>query len=185
MTELKNNFSSEQISDLNKISTFFKTQMCLNIDSDFKTCYERIPHEYLEAIGIGFWTHINFEEQKNIYDQISKSTFNEIWMFCESTYYPSETKTKEICAVSSGKYQKYLSDLGKKHPRIAKYAERIQASGDFNSFDIKYWEVLKDKKIFELEDPNIQLILAIHYLSMNDQSARNANLIELRKSKLN
>ena len=43
-TELNDNFTTEQISDLNKISDFFKNQMCLNMDSDFKNCYERIPH---------------------------------------------------------------------------------------------------------------------------------------------
>ncbi len=185
VTELNKNFTTEQITDLNKITEFFKSEMCLHMDSDFKTCYERTPHEYLIASGNGFWTNIDFDEQKKLYDQISKSTFNEIWMFCESTYYPSKTKAKDICAVSTGKYQKYLSELGKKNPRIAKYAERIQASGDFGSFDIQYWEVLKDKKYFNLKDPNIQLILAIHYLSMNDQSTRNADLIERKKVKFN
>ncbi len=185
MTELKKNFTAEQIADLNKITEFFKSEMCLHMDSDFKTCYERTPHEYLIATGNGFWTNIDFDEQKKLYDQISKSTFNEIWMFCESTYYPSKTKAKDICAVSTGKYQKYLSELGKTNPRIAKYAERIQASGDFGSLDIQYWEVLKDKKHFNLKDPNIQLILAIHYLSMNDQSTRNADLIERKKVKFN
>lgn len=86
-TELNDNFTTEQISDLNKISAFFMNQMCLNMDSDFKNCYERIPHEYLEATGNGFWTNIDFEKQKELYGQISKSTFKEIWMFCKSTEY--------------------------------------------------------------------------------------------------
>ena len=155
------------------------------MDSDFKTCYERTPHEYLEATGNGFWTNIDFEKQKELYEQISKSTFDEIWMFCESTYYPSETKAKSLCANATGKYQKFLADLGKTNPRIAKYADRVQASGDFNGLDIHYWEVLKNKKYFDLNDPNIQLILAIHYLSMSDNSARNADLIERKKVKFN
>lgn len=180
-TELKNNFSAEQISDLNKITEFFKSEMCLNMDSDFRTCYERIPHEYLEATGNGFWTNINFEKQKELYKQISESTFNEIWMFCESTFYPSGKTAKSLCAVARGKYQNFLADLGKTNPRIAKYAERIQASGDFSSLDLRYWEILKDKKSFDLNDPNIQLILAIHYLSMNDQTTRNADLIERKR----
>lgn len=183
VVELKNNFSTEQVSDLNKITAFFKNQMCLNMDSDFETCYKRIPHEYLEATGDGFWANIDFEKQQELYNEISKSTFDEIWMFCESTYYPSKTKAKSICAVGTGKYQKYLSDLGKANPRIAKYAERIQASGDFSSLDIQYRQVLKDKKYFDLNDPNIQLILAIHYLSMNDQTTRNVELNEGRKLK--
>ena len=183
-TELNKNFTAEQIADLNKITKFFKSEMCLHMDSDFKTCYERTPHEYLEATVNGFWTNIDFEKQKELYKEIEKSTFNEIWMFCESTYYPSETKAKDLCAVTKGKYIKYLIDLGKTNQRIAKYVERIQGSGDFNGFDIQYREVLKNKKYFDLNDPNIQLILAIHYLSLNDQSTRNADLIEQAIPKL-
>lgn len=176
--ELKNSFSSEQIADLNKIADFFKNQVCSNIDSDFKTCYEQIPHEYLEATGNRFWMNINFEKQKELYKQISKSTYKEIWMFCKSTEYKTGLETKSLCAVANGKYQKFLADLGKEKPRIAKYAERLNGSGDFNGSDIQYWEILKNKKYFDLNDPNIQLILAIHYLSLNDQQTRNEKWIE-------
>ena len=44
----KNNFSTEQISDLNKITTFFKNQICENQNSDFKTCFKKILPELLE-----------------------------------------------------------------------------------------------------------------------------------------
>jgi len=171
-TELKSNFTTEQISDLNKITEFFKNQMCLGMESDFKTCYERTPHEYLEATGNGFWKNINFEKQQELYGEISKSTFDEIWSFCKARYPESGLELKSICAFSIGKYQKFLADLGKGNPRIAKYAERIHASGDFSGFDINYWEVLNNKKDFDLNNPNIQLILAIHYLSLNDQQTR-------------
>jgi len=185
VAELNAHCTKEQIADLEEITVFCKSEMCLHMDSDFKACYERIPLEYLEATGSGFWTNIGFDEKKKLYEQISKSTFNEIWMFCESTYYPNETKTMSICANATGKYQKFLADLGKTNPRIAKYAEEIQASGDFNGLHVQYWEVLKDKKSFDLNDPNIQLVLAIHYLSMNDDTMRNDNLIERGKVKFN
>ncbi|WP_379944077.1 hypothetical protein [Mariniflexile aquimaris] len=173
MSELNNNFTTEQISDLKKITDFFKNQMCLNTNSDFKKCYKQIPHEYLEATGNGFWANINFEKQKELYDQISESTFNEIWLFCKSTEYKTGLETKSLCPNLVGKYQKYLSDIGNSNPRIAKYVEKINMSGDFYPMSIKSWYILNDKKNFDLEDPNIQLILIIHYLSLNDQEKRN------------
>ena len=176
-TELKDNFSTEQISDLNEISIFFKNQMCLNMDSDFRTCYERIPHEYLEATGSGFWTNINFEKQQELYEQISKSTFSEIWTFCKSTEYKTGFETKNICPVVNGKYQKYLTEIGETNPSIAEYAKHIRNSGDFSVKGIRYWKVLNKKKYYDLKDPNIQLILAIHYLSLNDQERRNEKWI--------
>lgn len=182
-TALSNNFSKEQIKDLNKITEFFKNQMCITMDSDFKKCYRKIPHEYLQATGNGFWTNIDFDQQKELYNQISKSTFDEIWMFSEATFYPSGTKAKSLSAVSTGKYQNFLEDFGRENPRIAKYAERIEASGDFGGFDFNYREILKDKKSFDLKDPNIQLILAIHYLSLNDHATRNKALMRTKKPK--
>lgn len=174
--ELNANFNAEQIADLNKIADFFKEETCGK--NDFKDCYRQINHDSLQANGEGFWTRIDFEKQKELYQSISQSTFDEIWMYCESTYYPSETKAQDICAIAMGKYQQYLADLGKNNPRIAEYADRIQASGDFSGFDIQYGIVLSDKENYELNNPNIQLIMAIHYLSMNDQNKRNAELIE-------
>ena len=45
-TELRANFTAEQISDLTKIRDFFITQVC---ESDFQSCYEETKHEYLES----------------------------------------------------------------------------------------------------------------------------------------
>ncbi len=172
-SELQNNFTTEQIADLNEIREFFIEQVCV---SDFKTCYEQTNHDSLAMLGVGIWNKIDFNEQKKLYERISKSTFNEVWMFCESTFYPSEIKAKSLCAVSNGKYQKYLTEIGKTNLRIAKYAERIVAFGDFSGFDFRYQEILNDNSSFDLNDPNIQLILAIHYLSINDKVNRNAHL---------
>jgi len=176
-TELNNNFTTEQIADLKKISDFFKNQMCLNMTSDFKTCYKRIPHEYLEATGNQFWSEIDFEKQKELYKQISPTTFNEIWTFCKSRDLKTGLEYRSVCPIYTGKYQKYLADLGKNNERIAKYLKRIQDYGDFNYFDIGYREILNDRKHFDLKDPNIQLILAIHYLSLNDIDKRKENWI--------
>jgi hypothetical protein len=57
------------------------------------------------------------------------------------------------------------------------------ASGDFNGFDIQYHEILKTNSDFDLNDPNIQLILAVHCLSMNDREKRNSHLIERKEPK--
>ena len=107
------------------------------MESNFKKCYKKTNHDSLMMNGTGIWAKIDFNEQKKLYEVISPTTFNEIWMFCESTYYPSKTKSQDICAVADGIYQKYLADLGKVNPRIAKYADRIKAFGSFNAIDIQ------------------------------------------------
>jgi hypothetical protein len=176
-TELDNNFTPEQKADLKKITDFFKNQMCLNTDSDFKTCYEQIPHEYLEATGNGFWTNIDFEKQNELYKQISKSTIDKIWWFCKSTEYKTGKEKRCLCPNAIGEYNNYLFDLGKLNPKIEEYAHWINASGDFNPLQLLYSKISKNKRYFDLNDPNIQLILAIHYLSLNDQAKRNEKWI--------
>lgn len=171
-TELNKNFTSDQITDLNKIREFFKSEMCLHMDSDFKTCFERTPHEYLEATGNPFWMNIDFEKQKELYSQISQTTFNEIWNFGKATYLDNGLELKSIGAVYNGKYQKFLNDFGNKNKYIKKYAERVSGAGDFNSLYLTYRQILKYKKDLDLNDPNIQLIISIHYLSLNDQEKR-------------
>ena len=178
---LKNNFTTEQIVDLNRIIDFFKSEICVYQKDDFKTCFLQIPFKFTETSNNSFWTTINFEEQKRLYQQISESTFDEIWGFCKSTYFPSQTTAMDIFAITNGKYQKYLSDLAKTNPRVAEYLKRIEASGDFNNFDIQYEQILSDKKYFDLKDKNTQLIIAIHYLSMNDQFKRNAHLMNQKR----
>jgi len=171
-SELRHNFTIDQIRDLNKISDFFKSQICPTDNSNFKDCYKIIPHEYLEAYGSGFWTNINYDSQKELYSEISDSTFSEIWTFCKASYPDSGMEIKSICPIYNGKYQMYLSEYGNKNEKIKKYVKRLQELGDFGTYDINYRNILHDKKNFDLNDPNIQLILAIHYLSLNDQEKR-------------
>jgi hypothetical protein len=178
-SELNANFNRQEIADLNKIRDFFKVEMCINNDLKFKDCYREIPHDYLDASGKPFWINIDFEKQQKLYDEISKSTFDKIWSFCKTKYrIKPNLEFKTICANSEGKYQNYLNELGKKNPRIAEYANVVNSSGAYDSIDLQYWEILKNRKYINLDDPNIQLILAIHYLSLNDQEKRNEKWIE-------
>ncbi|MVO11080.1 hypothetical protein GOQ30_18065 [Flavobacterium sp. TP390] len=172
-SELKNNFTENEIEDLNKIREFFISETCVNTQNDFKSCFKKIPHEYLQAYGNGFWENINFERQTELYKQISKSTFDKIWMFCKSGN-PNEPDKhyKFLCAVSQGQYSNYLSELGKNNKRIAEYAKSINDYGAFTSLELTTWEILNNKKYINLNDPNVQLILAIHFLTLNDDLKR-------------
>lgn len=47
-TEMKNNFTSEQIDDLKRIRDFFENQICENKRDDFKACFSKILPELVE-----------------------------------------------------------------------------------------------------------------------------------------
>ena len=94
--ELDNNFSTDQISDLNKITDFFKNQISENKNSDFKACFSKILPELLENGWQPILTKVDFEKQKELYNSISKSTFDEIWEFGKATYPDTGLELKNL-----------------------------------------------------------------------------------------
>jgi hypothetical protein len=171
-TELKNNFTTEQISDLNKTIDFFKSQICENNNSDFKTCFSEMLPKLLENGWQPILEKVDFEKQKELYNSISETTFNEIWEFGKTTYPETGLELKSVGSKYNGKYQKYLTELGKDNAEIKEYAERLIAAGDFESMGLLQQRIYKNPSEFDLDNPNVQLLIAIHYLTQNDQEKR-------------
>jgi len=113
-TELRNNFTDSEISDLQKITEFFKSQICDKENNDFKNCFYEILPELLEYGWNPILENVDFEKQKMLYKSISKTTFIQIWQFCKSTKLATGVEFKEVCSNHKGNYQKYLLELGKK-----------------------------------------------------------------------
>lgn len=173
---LYGDFTQSELKDFNRIVQFFKDETCGN--TEFEKGFRQINYDSLIRKGENISTKIDFEKQKNLYKEILPSTFNEIWIFCESFFPQTQAKAEDLCLETNGKYLEYLIAFGQDNPKIAEYSKRLQASGDFYQFDIEYKEILTQKEYFDLADFNIQLVLAIHYLSLNDHSKRNADLIK-------
>jgi len=171
-TELKNNFTPEQITDLYKIIDFFKSQICENNNSDFKTCFSEILPDLLEYGWQPILDNVDFEKQKELYNSISKSTFEEIWVFGKATYPETGFELKSVGSKYNGKYQKYLSELGKKNNEIKDYADRLIGAGDFESMGLLQQRIYQKPTEFDLDNLNVQLLIAIHYLTQNDQQKR-------------
>ena len=171
-TELKNNFTTEQISELYKIIDFFKSQICENINSDFKTCFSKILPDLLEYGWQPILDNVDFEKQKELYSSISQSTFDEIWGFGKLTYRETGLELKSVGSKYNGKYQKFLTELGKNSNEIKDYADRLIGAGDFESMGLLQQRIFKNPTEFDLDNPNVQLLIAVHYLSQNDQQKR-------------
>jgi hypothetical protein len=171
-TELQNNFSEEQINDLKKITYFFKSQICENKTSDFKTCFSKILPELLTNGWQPIIKNVDFVKQKELYASILQSTFNEIWVFVKTRRYNYEEKFKSIGSKGKGKYLDFLNDVSKNNPQVKIYYDALLASGDFDSTLSLQNQIFDYPKEFDLDNPNIQLIITIHYLSQNDNVKR-------------
>ena len=172
-TEMENNFTTEQIEDLKKIRDFFENQICDGEDDNFKNCFTKMLPELIEFGWQPILKKVDYNRQKDLYESISQSTFNEIWEFQKITYPENESGHKSIASKYNGAYQQYLTELGKKNKRIKKYVEQLKAAGDFESMGLLQQNINKNPNEFDLNDANIQLLISVHYLTQNDQQKRN------------
>ncbi|EDM43687.1 hypothetical protein SCB49_08853 [unidentified eubacterium SCB49] len=171
-TELENNFSKSEIVALHKITQFYKNQICADNEADFKSCYEKIPHDSLMAQGTPYWSQIDFQKQQVLYQNLLDTTQKEIWTFCKTIDRKTQLAYASICPAYDGRYQKYLLEFGLRNPYVAHYVDQLQKSGDFNMLALNVKAIALGDHPLDLKDPNIQLIMAIHFLSLNDQEKR-------------
>ncbi len=171
-SELRNNFSKEEIKDLQKITDFFKSQICKNKNSNFKTCFTEILPELIDNGWKPILIKVDFEKQKELYALISKSTFDEIWVFGKARYPETGLELKSIGSKYNGRYQKYIAEIGLNNKEIKDYADRLTSAGDFESMGLLQSRIYLNPTDFNLDNPNIQLIISIHYLSQNDNEKR-------------
>ncbi len=116
---------------------------------------------------------INFDKQTKLYETLSPSIFSEVWSFNKSlkyNAYDSFDTLKSISYARNGKYVEFLTQIGKDYPIVASYLQSFQNAGDLSPSMVAGF--LRDYDQFDLSDPKIRLIVAVHYLTSNDQYLR-------------
>lgn len=175
--EMRNNFSKNEIKDLEKIVSFYKNQLSNKKQSKFEDSFNDALNNFMYNENRDDFYNINFDDQKMLYNSISKSTFNEIWSYNKSYMFEKSETYKTIGFKNKGKYNSFLKEVVKKDTIIKEYLNRLESAGDFNNSNYFIYDIIKNKDLYNLKDPNIQLVIAIDNLSIND--------IRKRKEKFN
>lgn len=119
-----------------------------------------------------FDTKISFEEQKQLYDHIDSTTFNEIWTFSwkiRST--PNSRDTlQSILWNHDGKYIRFLKEFSKDSDVVKNYYETYEKAGQISPLMISGLVIHFDK--YDVSDIRMRLLIAIHYLTLNDDTKR-------------
>ena len=181
-TELKSNktisetFNKSEIKDLQIIFDFFNGQICdskkLNTNS-LNECYEKYCSEIREQqkTEYEFNPKVNFEQQLEIYKQIDKSTFNEIWYFQKSLPIRERKDTlKYISLNTRGKYIKFLEKYGEENKAIFEYFDSLKNAEDMSP--VMFADLIMSYEKYETKDIRTKLFISIHYLTLNDQFYR-------------
>lgn len=169
-------FNEREIQELVKILDFFENQIC-SIDggssSNVLSCYRNffIRMDSAEVTG-DIDPLIDFEQQKNLYAIISDSTFDSIWQFNKTWNMSSPSDTlKSITFNDQGSYFAFLIELAREEKLAKNYVEAFEAAGQMSPGSISH--LLKMYNMYNIKDERIRLMIAIHYLTLNDGFKRN------------
>ncbi len=170
-------FEDTEIRNLSKILQFFEEQICTNqqIDNEkISDCYKAYLKQLSKAVETGcIEINIPFEEQKKMYKAIDTSTFNQIWYIGKQRFPDSPKTFKYFTLYHNGKHVKYLKFLkavGDKNEIIKDYYEALRSVGSISPTSVAH--LLKSYQLYDVSDIKIRLIIAIHYLTLNDQYER-------------
>jgi hypothetical protein len=170
-TELDHNFNESEKRDLELLTNFFQEQMC-HQKSDFSNCMDSIIPFLGEYGWMPILENVNFEEQQKLYDSFESKLFSEIWSFCKFHNPKEGWERKSLCLNIDGKYMKFLKDLAENNSDLKDYYELMYATGDWESMGLLQGNLYTKPENYDLRDPNIQILIAVHYLTQNDQQKR-------------
>ena len=154
------------------IVNFFTAEIQENENDDFVAAFEKILPKLNESGFTPILETLDFEKQKQMYKQISPDTFGEIWTFGKSRYRGDSITYKSIGFKYSGSYFQFLEKLGKTQPVLEKYYKDCMDSGSVESYPYLQYNIKQLPDQFDLSDFNIQLLISVHYLTVNDKNKR-------------
>lgn len=168
---ISESFTKTETRDLQLLVDFFNQTIC-DSNSKLMDCYLAFFNKVKQAADSGsIYLHIPFEQQQNIYETFEDSTFHQIWAFGNSLTHKNLRDTlKEIHYKWDGKFMNFLKIAGKKDKFIKEYHESVETFGGISPSLIAGIIMNHDKMNFE--DPKVELVIAIHYLTLNDQYKR-------------
>jgi hypothetical protein len=164
-TLIQSYFSQNEINDLENILSFFNNEITKNCSGDLDKCYNM----YFENIQEKFKKNdfgIPQEKEDILLKNIRQSTFDKIWS--ESIAFKNNRKdTADIIIMNiNGQYMNFLKEYGSIKQFIYPYYYGIKITGDINAGSINSMILNYDK--FNIKDEKDRLIIAIHYLTVNN-----------------
>lgn len=182
-TNLNDFFSKSEIEDLSLIADFFQTELCGGSDrAKFGSCIKNSLPDLADWKQTYVQDKISWRRQKKLYSKISDSTFHKIWSLCK-TWRTIEPKYeyKSICFSQNEKFIRFLKRIGESNPYLEYYSKKLENIGSFDSGNFLAWDIIKNPQNWDLEDRNVQIILAIHFLTQNDEQKRDRKALRLEK----
>ena len=174
---LSESFTDSELKDLAKIVDFFEGQICTDKNKNsLEKCYDK----FLEIDSIRYVDKhemyvFDYENQKQLYSELSPDFFNEFWNVGTGTQYPdSENEVKYkffnlkvFNEKGLSKYGKFVKNFSKENKFIKKYFKGIEVSAEFLTPSTPIMLTYYYRR-FNKNDIKIRVIYAFHYLNVNE-----------------
>lgn len=171
---LRSIFDSQELRDLHEILDFFETQICSRL---------RLPREQLDSCYADFFSiveiaqgtgvlniPVQYHAQMDMYSRLSASAFEEIWQMGYGINAVSGDTTWSMRLNPEGKYRYFLQAVQEDYMIFQSYYEAFQSTGQMTASMIE--TVLYNFRLYNMEDVRVRLLIALHYLTINDSFSR-------------
>ncbi len=164
-------FSSEEAVDLQRIHDFFAREICKKTGIDENNtiaCFENFQEEMKATGKTGTYTYlIDFERIKELFTDLKTGVFNQIWT--KENSIDEHGFPHEIISINlPSDYTLFLKKVGEKDEAIAAYHEDLLKAGGISATTTASMLMLPEK--YNVDDPHVRLIIAIHYLTIYYQT---------------
>lgn len=176
---VEKHFSTDEISQLRDILSFFDEQICGDANTTstvIKECLRRYNAWLEKTFGTDDFTGlpISFDDQKELYNSLNDSLIFKIWY---SGRLEQKEKTTALLDINPyDVYSLYLKDLASQEPTLLSYYDSLKGGEGMSPAMITSMTYEHEK--LDITDERIRLVMAIHYLTRNDQFERQTTLLE-------
>ncbi len=164
-------YEPDEVEQMEAILIFFDTYVlrACSGNSDIEVCYQQYFDRLLASndFNIG----IPFKDQAELYfKELDKEVIHSIWGYSPNRTQLEGGQMKFYNAIDynrKGRYWKFMKDVAEAEPYFDKYVEPIEAAGTIS----QPTGFLHDSSGLNFSNERHRLILAVHFLTYNDQIA--------------
>lgn len=163
---LANHFDETEIESILLLKDFFEKEL----SAQFKCKSTDVYRELIKHKSSNFedGLEISFKEQQEIYQALDPLFFMKNWAYGVTTKYPTKVSYIYLNLRQNSAFLKALSNARNEHTEF--YAETFKIAGAISpSMEAHLAVLLKEE---DVRLPEVQLMLIIHYLTLNDYYKR-------------
>ncbi|MCL6267652.1 hypothetical protein [Flagellimonas myxillae] len=168
------------------IADFFQMELCGKVDKAiFGDCLVSSIPQLLDWEQNFLENKIGWKKQKKLYSKISDTTFQKIWSICKAwRAIEPKYEYEELCFSFNNTFIDFVNNLQKSNPLIEAYSRSLENVGSFPFWRYFLNNVRDYPNKIDLKDRGVQILVAIHFLTLNDQAKRDKKAMRLEKRDL-